>query len=110
MAIGWALVAAVLWLSLTPKPPEPLDFVWADKVEHAAAYGALMAWFAFLYRRTPTRAWYAIGFIAMGIVIEFIQPSTGRHFELSDMVADAIGVALGWTATALGLVGVRSRI
>lgn len=65
-----------------------------------------MAWFAFLYRRTPTRALYAIGFVAMGVAIEFIQPSTGRQFEISDMAADALGVALGWVAAALG---VRSR-
>jgi hypothetical protein len=67
-----------------------------------------MFWFAFLYRRTPTRLGYAIGFIAMGVAIEFIQPLTGRNFELADMAADALGVALGWAA-ALPL-GVRARI
>ena len=66
-----------------------------------------MFWFAFLYRRTPTRLWYALGFIAMGVAIEFIQPYTGRDFEIADMLADALGVALGWCAA---LVGVRSRI
>jgi VanZ family protein len=55
-----------------------------------------MFWFAFLYRRTPTRCLYAIGFIAMGVAIEFIQPFTGRNFEVADMAADAIGVAIGW--------------
>jgi VanZ family protein len=67
-----------------------------------------MFWFAFLYRRTPTRLGYAIGFIAMGVAIEFIQPLTGRNFELADMAADAIGVLLGWGA-AMPL-GVRARI
>ena len=67
-----------------------------------------MFWFAFLYRCTPTRLGYAIGFIAMGVAIEFIQPLTGRNFELADMAADALGVALGWAA-ALPL-GVRARI
>ena len=66
-----------------------------------------MLWFAFLYRRAPTRAWYALGFVAMGIAIEFIQPYTGRDFELADMLADALGVALGW---GVALVGVRTRI
>jgi len=65
-----------------------------------------MFWFAFLYRRTPTRLAYAVGFVAMGVAIEFIQPYTGRNFELADMAADAIGVALGWGAA----LGVRSRI
>jgi VanZ family protein len=75
-----------------------VDFKLVDKLEHLAAYGALMFWFAFLYRRTPARAAYALGFIAMGIAIEFIQPYTGRDFELADMLADALGVALGWAA------------
>jgi hypothetical protein len=44
----------------------------------------------------------------MGVAIEFIQPLTGRNFELADMAADALGVALGWAA-ALPL-GVRARI
>jgi VanZ family protein len=66
-----------------------------------------MLWFAFLYRRTPTRLWYALGFIAMGVAIEFIQPYTGRDFEVADMLADALGVALGW---GVALLGVRSRI
>ena len=97
MAAGWALVAAILYLSLTPKPPE-MAFESSDKVGHFVAYGSLMFWFAFLYRRTPTRAAYAMAFIAMGIVIEFIQPFTGRHFEAADMVADGLGVLLGWGA------------
>jgi VanZ family protein len=67
-----------------------------------------MFWFAFLYRRTPTRAWYALGFVAMGVAIEFIQPYTGRDFEVADMLADALGVALGWGA-ALLVGSVRAR-
>lgn len=71
----------------------------------------LMFWFAFLYRRTRTRLWYALGFIAMGIAIEFIQPYTGRQFELADMAADALGVLLGWAVALAALrVGVRARI
>ena len=97
------LVAAIVWLSLTPKPPHPLDFGWSDKLEHCVAYGALMGWFAFLYRRTPARLAYAIGFVAMGIAIEFIQPYTGRDFEVADMLADALGVAAGWGAALLVL-------
>jgi VanZ family protein len=35
----------------------------------------------------------------MGIAIEFVQGATGyRSFEVMDMVADAIGVLLGWAA------------
>jgi VanZ family protein len=56
-----------------------------------------MFWFCLVYRRPRTRLAYALGLIAMGIAIEFIQGWTGyRSFEVYDMVADALGVALGW--------------
>jgi VanZ family protein len=66
-----------------------------------------MLWFAFLYRRTPTRALYAVAFIAMGVVIEFIQPYTGRQFEPADMLANTVGVLIGWGIALL--VRIRSR-
>jgi len=98
VAIGWALVGAILWLSLTPQPPH-VDFEQSDKVGHFIAYGGLMFWFCQLYRNTKTRVAYAAGFIAMGIAIEFLQRATGyRSFEVMDMVANAIGVLLGWAA------------
>jgi VanZ family protein len=98
VAVGWALVGVILWLSLTPQPPQ-VDFEQSDKVGHFIAYGGLMFWFCQLYRGTRTRLTYAAGFIAMGIAVEFLQRATGyRSFEVMDMVADAIGVALGWAA------------
>ena len=58
-----------------------------------------MFWFCLVYRSPHTRLVYAIGFIAMGIGIEYIQRWTGyRSFEVYDMVADALGVLLGWAA------------
>ena len=98
VAVGWALVGAILWLSLTPQPPH-VDFEQSDKVGHFIAYGGLMFWFCQLYRNARTRLAYAAGFIAMGIAIEFLQRASGyRSFEVMDMVADAIGVLLGWAA------------
>ena len=95
-------MVAILWLSLTPRPPH-VDFESSDKVGHFIAYGGLMFWFCQLYRITPTRVAYALGFVAMGVVIEFLQRATGyRSFEVFDMVADALGVLLGW-AVALAL-------
>ena len=38
-----------------------------------------------------------LGLVALGIALEFAQRMTGiRMFEISDMVAGALGVALGW--------------
>ena len=103
LAIGWVLVAIIWWLSLTPQPPH-VDFESSDKVGHFLAYGGVMFWFCALYRNPRVRLAYAIGLIAMGIAIEYIQRWTGyRSFEVYDMVADALGVLLGW-AVALGVL------
>ena len=103
VALGWVLVALIAYLSLTPAPPSfEMGFEQGDKLEHFLAYGSLMLWFSQLYVRTPVRAAYALGFVALGIALEFIQPQFGRDFELADMAADALGVALGW-AGALAL-------
>ena len=99
VAIGWTLVATIVWLSLTPSPPSiDLGIAQADKIEHAGFYAATMFCFAQLYLRTRVRAAYAIGLVALGITIEFIQPHFGRDYEVADMAADALGVALGWAA------------
>ena len=98
LAVGWAMVAAIVWLSLTPSPPK-VDFEQSDKVGHFLAYGGVMFWFAQLYVERKARLGYAAGFVAMGVALEFIQGWTGyRDFEVNDMIADGIGVALGWGA------------
>ena len=101
MAFGWGLVGAIVWLSLTPRPPQ-IDVDQGDKLGHLLAYGGLMYWFALLYVATRIRALYAAGFIAMGIAIELVQGWTGyRSFEVADMVADALGVFAGWALAHL---------
>jgi VanZ family protein len=110
LAFGWSIVAAIIWLSLTPSPPK-LGVTLGDKLGHLAAYGTLMFWFCQLYARRPTRAAYAAAFAVMGIALEFIQDATGyRSFELLDMVANAAGVALGWGLAALAGAKLLQRI
>jgi glycopeptide antibiotics resistance protein len=56
-----------------------------------------MLWFCVLYRRVRVRAFYALGFVAMGVALEFVQGNLGyRTFELYDMAANTAGVMLGW--------------
>ena len=101
LAVGWGLVAAIVWLSLTPSPPK-VDFEQSDKVGHFLAYGGVMFWFSQLYARRSAQLAYALGFAAMGVALEFIQGWTGyRSFELLDMLADGVGVALGWAAALI---------
>lgn len=56
-----------------------------------------MFWFGMLYRGLRRQAAIALGYAAMGVCIEYIQRLTGyRSFEVADMVANALGVMLGW--------------
>ncbi len=96
LALGWLWVAAILWLSLTPSPPK-IDIPQGDKYAHALSYAMLMFWFCQLYVSRRARIGHALGFVAMGVAIEFVQRAIGyRSFELMDMAADALGVLVGW--------------
>jgi VanZ family protein len=96
LGTGWLLVGAVVYLSLTPAPPE-LDLPDGDKLGHVLAYSVLMFWFVQIYHRRRARVWFAVGFVLLGIASEFLQGYGGqRQFEIQDMVANSIGVALGW--------------
>jgi VanZ family protein len=104
LALGWLLVAAIIWLSLTPTPPK-IDLEGGDKLGHFASYAALMFWFCELYHARGARLGYGAGFVLMGVALEFAQGALGtRSFEPADMLANALGVALGW-ALALATRG-----
>ena len=112
LAVGWLLVGAVVYLSLTPHPIQ-IDMQQGDKLGHILAYAGLMTWFAQLYRRRAHAAW-GLGFIVLGIALEYLQGWTGyRDFEYFDMVADGAGVVTGWllggTAVARLLGGFERR-
>ena len=96
LILGWLLVLLVIFFSLAPiSVPVPVEE--GDKLAHVAAYAALMLWFANLYETLNWRRRLAIGFVALGIALEFVQSWTGyRAFEVADMAADAFGVAVGW--------------
>ena len=101
IAAGWAWAAAIVWLSLTPSPPQ-LDVAHGDKLGHFAAYGSLMFWFCQLYFRRNARIAHAVGFIALGVGLEFLQGELGyRSYEVFDMYANTLGVLLGWAAALL---------
>ncbi len=88
------MIVAVIWLSLTPSPPS-LDFEQSDKLGHFGAYAVVMLWFSQLYGKVA-RMFYALGFIAMGVGLEFLQGETGfRTYDAFDMYANGLGVLLG---------------
>lgn len=93
--------ALILWLSLTPAPPELSgDFLGWDKAQHAAAYGVLtlLAGRAFvLYLTPPGRAWLAAALYALffGGLMELAQGAVTqvRFADPQDLLANAIGIA-----------------
>ena len=97
--IGWMLVATVCYLSLTPKPPK-IDIEFSDKISHFIAYASMMGWFAQVYFKHQTRLFYALGFICMGVAIEFLQGlGPTRLFEYADMLANTAGVLVAFLIT-----------
>jgi hypothetical protein len=103
LAAGWLYALAIVWLSLTPDPPDSgLELEYSDKLEHLIAYAALMFWFSALDRRWRARLGYAALWIGLGVALEFAQRATGdRSFELADMAANALGVAAGAAAALI---------
>ena len=58
-----------------------------------------MFWFAQIYK---TWIFYAVGFVAMGIGLEFLQGTLGyRQADVLDMVANTLGIAAGWGAARI---------
>lgn len=95
-AVGWLGVAATIYLSLMHFPPT-LAIDGGDKLQHVAAYGVLMLWFAQLTVLRRRRQGLAAALVALGIALEFAQLAVGyREFSWADMAADALGVAVGW--------------
>lgn len=108
LCIGFLLVAAVVYLSLTPHPIE-VPGEQGDKYGHIVAYSTLMIWFATIYHARRERIALAVAFVLLGVALEFLQRLTGyRTFDIADMVADGVGVILGWvTLAVVGIIFVR---
>ena len=108
VAVGWALVLAVVYLSLVPSAPS-LPGGLGDKGGHVLAYASLMFWFACLYAGRA-RLIFAIGLSVMGLVMELLQ-GLGNHrsAEPMDMVANILGIIIGWTLVRTRAGGILVR-
>ena len=95
VAVGIGVVLLVIYLSLTPDPPD-LGAPQGLKIGHVLAYCWLMIWFAQIQRPTRDRLLLAATFCALGVALEYLQGMTDyRGFEYSDMLINSAGVALG---------------
>lgn len=91
----WLCVVAGVALALAPAPEHKAPwFAQADKLQHAAS-------FAFLFglgrlARFPSVRHLALGLLVLGAAIEVMQSFTAtRTAEWADLLADAIGIAVG---------------
>ena len=89
LIVTLTLTVAMLW-PLEAPPPAPEG---SDKLVHFAAFAAL----SFPLSRTGRigLAPVFVGASAFGGLIELIQPSFNRSADMSDWVADTLGVVLG---------------
>jgi len=92
----WLACAAVTVLSLLPAGILTGGvFDWWDKAQHALAFAGLTLLGLWAY---PGRSGRVIaGLLAFGAGIEIAQAATGwRIGELPDLLADAVGLVVGW--------------
>ena len=100
LIVLFALTVAMLW-PLDQPPPAPAG---SDKIVHFIAFAAL----AFPLARTGRFGLLPvfIGASAFGGAIELIQPNFNRSADVSDWIADVIGIFVG---ISCGLVYARLR-
>ena len=112
LGIGWGVVGAIIYLSLTPAPPQPFR-IW-DKAGHFLAYLLLTAWFLQIYRTGMARVAVAVVSIGLGAGLEVLQGLGGiRYFEFGDMLANTLGACtavLVVRGRLAGLAGYLERL
>ena len=103
-ALGVIMLAAAVYVCLTPANAVITVFEWSDKTSHLLGHGILALYFTGI---VPSRSWWKIfvGLLVMGIGIEFAQyyMHVGREGDPRDVLANSAGAALGILAGWLGL-------
>jgi len=93
-------IAAILWLSLVPGPPQvDLPLLSWDKFQHATAYGvlAVLGGYGFQVKLSQRSAWFCSIFIAilLGGLVEILQGMTSsRSADWLDFLANTFGAVV----------------
>jgi VanZ family protein len=70
-----------------------------------------MLWFCLLYASRASRIAYACLWIGMGIGLEFAQGHLGyRSYEPLDMLANTLGVLIGWALAFAVPQGLQQKL
>ncbi|MBL4907814.1 MAG: VanZ family protein [Sneathiella sp.] len=89
------LIALIFVLvgSLIPVTHVPgVSLLVTDKVQHAAAYFLLGITALYSGQSILKKILMYLVSFSIGVAIEFLQPFTGRHFEINDIVANSAGL------------------
>lgn len=81
-----------------------------DKLMHACAFAGLMLWWGNVYRGRGSRWRIAAWCLLFGILIECAQwPRAPEDADPFDVLADMVGLALGWLLLRTALADVLAR-
>ncbi len=91
----------IFGLALAPSEPEPPNLLGVDKLKHAGAF-LLLTLVARAAWPMAARWSLAVGLAGFGLVIEIAQALSGwgRTASIADLVADLVGVGLGFALLA----------
>ncbi|MCF6300313.1 MAG: VanZ family protein [Proteobacteria bacterium] len=93
LAIGWGMVVGIVVLSLINISGHMPDIKHSDKLGHLLAYFSISYWFLHLYPRKTTQVFYALGFVIMGSLMEYLQSMTSyRSMDYYDFLMNTAGV------------------
>ena len=87
-------LSTILWLALSPNPPNPAGLFYFDKVNHVLAFFVLAGLLDYASVNIARFKGKVLPLLAFGLLIEVLQYWVGyRYFEWGDFIADGFGVA-----------------
>ena len=105
-AIIWSVIVFILLVvpPINIAKEKRFDIIHIDKIVHALLFGVLVVvWGYWLKSKYIVFSKFLLALSATlflsvfyGIVMEYIQLSVGRDFDVWDMLADGVGAAAGW--------------
>jgi VanZ family protein len=100
--VAFALaLAAITLLALMPAPEVPITTFW-DKADHVIAFAVLTLLAVAAFPQFSPGRWLVPALLGYGASLELIQSLLPtRSGSLLDLIADAVGVALGLALIAL---------
>jgi VanZ family protein len=102
MSLGWLMLGIILVMSVLPIPEQPGAPLHSDKFLHALVFAALMLWFSGLVSRRQLPQVFLL-LVVYGACMEVMQSfTTYRMMDAGDLVADCLGLLIGWALAALG--------